>query len=36
MIMPLLIETELLVLGAFLIGLGVGWLFLRPKPETFL
>lgn len=34
--MPLLIETEILVLGAFLLGLGIGWLFFRPKRETFL
>ena len=35
--MPLLIETELLVLGAWLVGLGIGWLlFGRPKRQGFL
>ena len=34
--MPLLIETELLVLAAFLLGLGAGWLLFRPKRDHFL
>ena len=34
--MPLLIETEILVIAAFLLGLGLGWVFFRPKRETFL
>jgi hypothetical protein len=34
--MPLLIETEILVVIAFLVGLGLGWVFFRPKRETFL
>lgn len=34
--MPLLIETEILVLVAFALGLGVGWLLFRPKRDSFL
>ena len=34
--MPLLIETEFLVLAAFALGLGVGWLLFRPKRDSFL
>lgn len=34
--MPLLIETEILVVAAYLLGLGLGWVFFRPKRETFL
>jgi len=34
--MPLLIETELLVLLAFTLGLGIGWLLFRPKRDSFL
>ena len=34
--MSLLIETELLVLLAFALGLGVGWLLFRPKRDSFL
>jgi len=35
--MPLLIEIELLVLGAWLVGLAIGWLlFGRPKRQGFL
>lgn len=34
--MPLLLETELLVVAAYLIGVGIGWLLFRPKRETFL
>ena len=34
--MPLLIETEFLVLLAFALGLGAGWLLFRPKRDSFL
>jgi hypothetical protein len=34
--MPLLAETEILVVVAWLIGFGLGWLLFRPKRETFL
>ena len=35
--MPLLIETLILVLLAWLVGLGIGWLlFGRPKRQGFL
>ena len=35
--MPLLAETLILVAIAWLIGVGLGWLFFgRPKRETFL
>jgi hypothetical protein len=34
--MSLLIETEFLVLLAFALGLGVGWLLFRPKRDSFL
>jgi len=34
--MPLILETELLVLAAYLIGVGIGWLIFRPRRETFL
>jgi hypothetical protein len=33
---PLLAETLLLVALAYAIGVGIGWLFSRPKRETFL
>ena len=33
---PLLVETWLLVAAAYLLGLGLGWLLFRPKRETFL
>ena len=35
-LMPLLLETEFLVLLAFLIGVGLGRLIFRPKREGFL
>lgn len=35
-IMPLLLETELLVALAFLIGVGLGRLIFRPKRESYL
>ena len=34
--MPLIVETEMLVAAAYLIGIGIGWLIFRPKRETFL
>ena len=34
--MPLIVETLLLVVPAFLIGVGIGWLIFRPRRETFL
>jgi hypothetical protein len=35
--MPLLAETLILVAIAWLVGVGLGWLFFgRPKRETFL
>lgn len=34
--MPLLVETLILTALAYLIGVGLGWLFFRPKRETFL
>ena len=34
--MPLIVETELLVAAAYLIGIGIGWLLFRPKRESFL
>jgi len=34
--MPLLAETELLVAAFFLIGLGLGWLFFRPRRGGYL
>ena len=34
--MPLLIESEVLVLIAFLAGVGLGWLFFRRKRDGFL
>lgn len=34
--MPLLAETLLLAAGAWLAGLGLGWLIFRPKRRGFL
>lgn len=34
--MTLFAETEFLVLLAYLIGVGIGWIFFRPKRETYL
>ena len=34
--MPLILETWILVALAYLIGVGLGWVFFRPKRETFL
>ena len=34
--MPLILETELLVAIAYLIGVGIGWVIFRPRRETFL
>ena len=34
--MPLLIETEILVIAAYLVGLGVGAFLFRPKRQTYL
>lgn len=34
--MPLLAETEILVVVAFLIGVGLARLIFRPKRDTFL
>lgn len=34
--MPLLAETEILVVAAFLIGIGLARLIFRPKRDTFL
>lgn len=34
--MPLLAETELLVLGAYLLGVAIGRLIFRPRREHFL
>lgn len=34
--MPLILETWILVAVAYLIGVGLGWVFFRPKRETFL
>lgn len=34
--MPLLLETEILVAAAFFVGVGIAWLIFRPKRETFL
>ena len=34
--MPLLAETEILVVIAWLVGIGIAWLLFRPKRETFL
>jgi len=36
MIVPLIVETLLLVAAAYLVGIGVGWLIFRPKREGFL
>ncbi|WP_129794479.1 hypothetical protein [Sphingosinicella sp. CPCC 101087] len=33
---PLLLETWLIVLIAFLVGLGIGWRWFRPRPEGYL
>ena len=33
---PLLVETWLLVAVAYLLGLGLGWVLFRPRRETFL
>jgi hypothetical protein len=35
-IVPLLAETELLVMLAYLLGVSLGWLFFRPRREHFL
>ncbi|MDQ4087670.1 MAG: hypothetical protein M3177_06650 [Pseudomonadota bacterium] len=35
-VMPLILETELLVALAYLIGIGLGWLIFRPKRESYL
>lgn len=34
--LPLLVETMLLAVLAWLIGLGIGWALFRPKRRTFL
>ena len=34
--MPLLLETELLVLIAYFVGLGLAWLLFRRKHDRFL
>jgi len=34
--MPLLAETLLLVAFAYLVGVGLGWVFFRPRRESFL
>ena len=34
--MPLILETELLVAVAYLVGVGIGWVIFRPRRETFL
>jgi hypothetical protein len=34
--MPLFIETELLVLGAYVLGVAIGRLLFRPRREHFL
>lgn len=34
--MPLIIETELLVIVAYLLGVALGWRIFRPKRESFL
>ena len=34
--MPLLAETELLVIAAFLIGVGLSWLLFRPRRGGYL
>ena len=34
--MPLLAETLLLALAAYLAGVGLGWLLFRPRRETYL
>lgn len=34
--MPLLLETELMAVAAYLVGIGIGWLLFRPRRETFL
>jgi hypothetical protein len=36
MTLPLLVETWLLVAGAYLVGVGLGWVLFRPKRESFL
>jgi len=36
MIVPLIVETLLLVVAAYLVGIGIGWLIFRPKREGFL
>ena len=33
---PLLAETLVLTLLAYLVGVGLGWVFFRPRRETFL
>ena len=34
--MPLLAETELLVLAAYLVGVTLGWILFRPRSDHFL
>ena len=34
--MPLLIETELLVLVFYALGVVLGWRLFRPRPTSFL
>ena len=34
--MPLLLETELLVVLAYVLGVGIGRLLFRPRRQTFL
>ena len=36
MTMPLLAETELLVVAAFLVGVAIARFLFRPRPEHFL
>ncbi len=33
---PLLVETWLLVAAAYLLGICLGWVLFRPKRESFL
>lgn len=34
--MPLLLEMEFLVVIAYAIGVGLGWLLFRPKRQSYL
>lgn len=34
--MPLLIETELLVMAFYGLGVALGWRLFRPRPTSFL